>query len=80
MTETAADEVYLACENIRFSKLFAAGDVSREATSATQRPKFHTDDVNLSGIRSEALIGRRSSYIVLVIVYEWQSKGHKGQM
>ena len=34
------------CENIRFSLLFAAGDVSRGGTSATQRLKFHTDDVN----------------------------------
>ena len=29
---------------------------------------------NLSRIRSEALIGRRSSFIVLAIVYEWQTK------
>ena len=29
---------------------------------------------NLSGIRSEALIGRRSSFIVLAIVCEWQTK------
>ena len=36
----------LACENIRFSSLFAAGDVSREGMSGTQRQKFHTDDVN----------------------------------
>ena len=36
---------YVACENIRFSSLFAAGDVSRGGTSATQRQKFHTDDV-----------------------------------
>ena len=35
----------LACENIRFSSLFATGDVSRGETSATQRQKFHTDDV-----------------------------------
>ena len=35
----------VACENIRFSTLFAAGDVSRGGTSATQRQKFHTDDV-----------------------------------
>ena len=35
----------LACENIRFSSLFAARDVSRGGTSATQRRKFHTDDV-----------------------------------
>ena len=36
----------VACENIRFSLLFAAGDVSRGGTSATQRQKFHTDDAN----------------------------------
>ena len=34
----------VACENIRFSSLFAAGDVSRAGTSATQQQKFHTDD------------------------------------
>ena len=38
--------VIVACENIRFSSLFAAGDVSRGGTSATQRHKFHTDDAN----------------------------------
>ena len=36
----------LACENSRFSSLFAARNVSRGGTSATQRQKFHTDDVN----------------------------------
>jgi len=36
----------LACENSRFSSLFTAGDVSHGGTSATQRQKFHTDDVN----------------------------------
>ena len=36
----------VACENMRFSSLFATGDVSRGGTSATQRQKFHTDDVN----------------------------------
>ena len=36
----------LACENIRFSSLFAAKDVSRGGTSATQWQKFHTDDAN----------------------------------
>ena len=35
---------HVACENIRFSSLFAAGDVSRGGTSTTQRQKFHTDD------------------------------------
>ena len=36
----------VACENIRFSSLFAAKDVSRGGPSATQRQKFHTDDAN----------------------------------
>ena len=36
----------IACENIRFSSLFAAGGVSRGGTSATQRQKFHTADAN----------------------------------
>ena len=35
----------LACENIRFSSLFADGDVSRGGTSAIRLQKFHTDDV-----------------------------------
>ena len=34
---------------------------------------------NLSRIRSEALIGRRSSFIVLAIVYEWQTKDKRRQ-
>ena len=37
---------YVACENIRFSSLFVAWDVSRGGTSATQWQKFHTDDAN----------------------------------
>ena len=41
---TVISSLWLACENIRFSSLFAAGDVSRGGTSATQRQKFHTDD------------------------------------
>ena len=43
MTDSIVD---LACENIRFSSLYAAEDVSRGGTSATQRQKFHTDDAN----------------------------------
>ena len=35
----------LAHENIRFSSLFAAGNVLRRRTSATQRQKSYTDDV-----------------------------------
>ena len=38
--------LYIACENIRFSSLFTAGDVSRGGMSVTQRQKFHTDDAN----------------------------------
>ena len=34
---------------------------------------------NLSRIRSEALIGRRSNYIVLAIAYEWQTKDKRPQ-
>ena len=34
---------------------------------------------NLSGIWSEALIGRQSSYIVLAIVYKWQTKDKRSQ-
>ena len=37
----------IACENSRFSSLFAAEDVSQGIISATQRQKFHTDDVKL---------------------------------
>ena len=36
----------VACENMRFSSLFAARDISRGGTSATQGHKFHTDDAN----------------------------------
>ena len=35
----------IACENIRFSSPFAAGDILRRGTSATQRQKFQNDDV-----------------------------------
>ena len=38
--------VSVACENICFSSLFAAGDISRGGTSATQQQKFHTDDAH----------------------------------
>ena len=43
--EGSLSEKCVACENIRFSSLFADGDVSRGGTSATQRHKFHNDDV-----------------------------------
>ena len=34
---------------------------------------------NLSRIRSEALIGRQSSFIIFAIVYEWQTKDKRPQ-
>ena len=61
----------IACENSRLSSLLATWDVSPEGTSAPQRHKLHTDDVNLSGICLGVL------YIVLAIVYERQTKGKR---
>ena len=52
----------VACENIRFSSLFAAGDFSRGETSATQRQKFHTDDA-----ANQCLHNKSGSYGVPVI-------------
>ena len=37
----------IACENICFSSLFAAGDFSRRKMSVTQRQKFPPDDANI---------------------------------
>ena len=44
-TKISRTDSLLACENIRFSSLFASGDVWRGGTSLTQRQKFHTDEV-----------------------------------
>ena len=53
----------IACKNIRFSSLFAAGDVSRGGKSATQRQKFHNDD--LKSVRNPVRSADwSSSYIV----------------
>ena len=38
--------LHLACKDIRFSSLFATGEVSRGGTSVTQLQKYHTDDAN----------------------------------
>ena len=45
-TNTLKACAMVACENSRFSSLFAPRDVSQGATSATQRQKFHTYHVN----------------------------------
>ena len=61
----------IACENSRISLLFAAKDLSRGIKSlrlSVENSIVMTYD--LSGIQPEVLIGRRSSYIVLAIVYE----------
>ena len=42
----AAFRLHASLRKIRFSSLFAAGDVSCGGTSATQRQKFHTDDAH----------------------------------
>ena len=52
-------ELDVACENIRFSSLFATGDVSQGGTSATQLQKFDTDDAN------QCLHNKSSSHGVL---------------
>ena len=36
----------IACENKRFSSLFATGNVSHRGTSVSQSQNFHIDDVN----------------------------------
>ena len=46
ITSGSYAKYHVACENIRISSLFVAGDASRGGTSATQRQKFHTDDAN----------------------------------
>ena len=45
-TKVSKCRKHIACKNIGFSSLFAAEDVSRGGTSATQRQKFHTDDTD----------------------------------
>ena len=40
------NKLLIACENSRSSSLLVAGGVWPGGTSATQRQKFHTDDVN----------------------------------
>ena len=51
----------LACEYSRLSFAPATMCETRRETSAIHGQKFHTDDVNLSGIRTGALIGQLSN-------------------
>ena len=37
--------IWVACENSCFSLLLATVDILQGGTSATQRQKFHTDDI-----------------------------------
>ena len=73
----------LACENIRFSSLFVAEDVSRGGTSATQRQKFHTDDVKSvqNPVRSaDWSTEQLHSFSYCLRMTDRKTKGHKGQM
>ena len=54
-TKTASK---VACEYSRLSFAPATTCETRRETSAIHGQKFHTDDVNLSGIRTGALIGQ----------------------
>ena len=58
MTEIASAKDTLACEYSRLSFAPATTCKTRRETSAIHGQKFHTDDVNLSGIRTGALIGQ----------------------
>ena len=64
----------LACENSHLFSLLAGRGVSPGETSAPQRQKFHTDDV-----KSVLKLVRSSDYLVLDIVYEWQTKDKRPQ-
>jgi len=60
----------IACENIRFSSLFVAEDVSRGGTSATQWQKFHTDDV-YNTLQSGVLVLKTSKLASLHFLLAW---------
>ena len=51
-------ELKIACEYSRLSFAPATTCETRRETSAIHGQKFHTDDVNLSGIRTGVLIGQ----------------------
>ena len=57
---------FVACENIRFSSLFVAWDVSRGWTSTTQRQKFHTDDANQCLHNKSVVMGFQIYWSILV--------------
>ena len=63
--------IFTECEKMASSK---KGKKKRQKSKLPAAPfKLSSEDLmtlNLSGIRSEALIGRRSSYMVLAIVYK----------
>ena len=75
----------LACENIRFSSLFVAGDASRGGTSATQRQKFLTDDAhqclhNKSGSHGVPTINLSNFGCLLVDCVDLPTSSSKIQM
>ena len=68
-----------ACENSRFSSLFAAEDVSRGITSATQRQKFHSGDVK--SVRNPVRSADWSTEYLhcFSFVYEWLTKDKRSR-
>ena len=75
----------VVCENSRFLSLFAADgrDLSRAGTSATQRQKFNTGDVN--SVRNPVISAKLDDGVVtlfyLLFTNDRQNtKGYKGQM
>ena len=55
---TEKTKVAIACEYSRLSLAPATTCETRGEMSVIRGKKFHTDDVNLSGIRTGALIGQ----------------------
>ena len=64
----------LAYENSRFSTLLAPGHVSRRGTSATQRQKFHTDDVNQCLHNKSVAVGFQMQ-ICSILRFSWSIFG-----
>ena len=70
ITEKEKEDKVIACENIRSPRSSPLGTFCAEEHLRLSDRNSVLMTQNLSGIRSEALVGRRSSYIVLAIVYE----------
>ena len=65
----------LAYENSRFSKLLTPGHVSRRGTSATQRKKSHTDDVNQCLHYNKSVVVGFQMPIFSILLFSWSIFG-----